>query len=135
MQWHLFLDDERFAPSAKQSHYTVVRSVQEAQKLCMQQGAPESVSLDHDLGDNLPTGMDFCKWLVEQDLDQGQTFLPEHFTYVIHSANPVGEQNMKGLLEGYLSFKRQMRANCERESNRDEPSNASLEMKVRSIKL
>jgi hypothetical protein len=45
------------------------------------------ISFDHDLGENVPTGHDFAKWLVECHLD-GKHLFPETFSYAVHSANP-----------------------------------------------
>lgn len=111
MQWSLFLDDERFP--AKDGIYEIARSVKEAQDLIEKKGAPVFVSLDHDLGDCVPTGMDFCKWLVDKDLDTDGAFLPKDFGYQIHSANPVGSKNMNALLEGYLDYKKKLNSDGE----------------------
>lgn len=56
------------------------------------------LSLDHDLGEDKPTGYDFCKWLVEIGIDN-----PEIYPKVIylHTANGVGRDNMFKLLERY----------------------------------
>lgn len=57
-------------------------------------GVPfDEMSLDHDLGDHEPTGLDFLRWLV---INQAQ-LLPRVIR--IHSANPVGTMNMRQTLE------------------------------------
>lgn len=47
--------------------------------------------LDHDLG-NDPTGYDFCKYLIENEITG---------KFHIHSMNPVGVENMRQLLTHY----------------------------------
>ncbi|KUY59449.1 hypothetical protein WS45_08340 [Burkholderia sp. RF2-non_BP3] len=80
----LFLDDLRAAPGPG---WTVVRSSAEA--------------IDHDLGGD-DTAMVVVRWLIERDLDQGGQFIPPEFRFQVHSANPVGRENIAGLLGGYL---------------------------------
>jgi hypothetical protein len=63
---------------------------------------PEHISFDHDLGDGVPTGFDFVKWLVESHLD-GRYLFPDNFSYAVHSANPPGAANIKGTLDSFLS--------------------------------
>lgn len=104
MNYRLFLDDVREVrdvyPDDDPATWEVCRSFDEAAgRLAM--GWPRHVSLDHDLGDALPTGMDFAKFLVELDLITGQ--MPEDFTFEVHSANPPGAANIRGLLEGYMA--------------------------------
>ena len=65
-------------------------------------GYPDTVSFDHDLGTE-DTGFDFAHFLVDLDLDNGT--MPDTFTYTVHSANPVGVENITGLLDGYLRWK------------------------------
>lgn len=84
-------------------------------------GLPNAISFDHDLADEhyVPeeywetlqksreyqeaqnyqekTGMDCVKWLVEYCMDNNYK-LP---IYHIHTANPVGAENMKGLLDNF----------------------------------
>lgn len=60
------------------------------------------VSFDHDLGDfqngREMTGYDILLWIVEQKMN-GR---PVPQQYNIHSANPVGRDRMKGVIERYL---------------------------------
>lgn len=97
----LFLDDLREPPPGD---WIVVRSSAEAIAWCEAHGAPDHISFDHDLGGD-DTGMRLAHWLVNRDLDANevhQTWLPVHFTYTIHSANPVGRINLDSLLQSYL---------------------------------
>jgi hypothetical protein len=103
-EWKLFLDDIR---NPKESGYIIARSVEEAKKLIKEKGFPSHMSLDHDLGEDkkgklLPTGHDFVKWITKEYQDKE---LPK-FTFNIHSANPVGVDNMKSLLNNFIKFKK-----------------------------
>lgn len=109
----LFLDDER-TPRDVLAHidpnpvyaeeWSVVRSVEEAVAHVEAHGFPEIVSFDHDLGEGQRTGKDFADWLVERDLDHGD--MPEGFSYLVHSRNPVGARNIRGLLDRYLEARK-----------------------------
>jgi hypothetical protein len=101
-KWNLYIDDER-TPKF-QNEWIVVRSVKEAKALIAINGCPTVISFDHDLGDNVPTGHDLAKWIINQDLS-GLLFLPIDFSYNVHSANPVGRDNICSILDSYLSFR------------------------------
>lgn len=97
----LFIDDLRNPPD---NSWTVVRSYADGVELISRmQGFPETISFDHDLGLD-ETGYDFANWLVSQDLDE-RIDIPPHFTFNVHSANPVGKRNINELLNNYLKFK------------------------------
>ncbi|HEY6437610.1 MAG TPA: cyclic-phosphate processing receiver domain-containing protein, partial [Ignavibacteriaceae bacterium] len=53
--------------------------------------------------DDGKTGYDFAKWLVDFDLDTDT--MPEDFKFTIHSKNPIGSENIRKLLEGYIRDK------------------------------
>lgn len=104
--WKLFLDDIRFPPK---DGFIVARTVDEAQRLIEQYGMPEYISFDHDLGVDemgnlIPDGYDFAKWLVAMDMD-GEITLPKNFTFEVHSKNPVGAENIRYYLDGYIRSK------------------------------
>lgn len=101
MSWCLFLDDERIPKTKKD--WIIARSYLEAINLIKSKGCPELISFDHDLGENVQTGYDLAKWIVEQDLEFN--ILPHNFNFFVHSANPVGRDNILSLLNGYLKFK------------------------------
>ena len=104
MNWSMYIDDER-TPRTSTREWTIVRSVEDAIKAIQDKGFPSYISFDHDLGDNVPTGHDLAKWIVENDLE-GLIQIPADFEYNVHSANPVGAKNIEGTLGGYLRFKR-----------------------------
>ena len=60
----------------------------------------ECISFDHDLGEG-KTGMDCVKYLVQMDMDH--TVLDSHFEFKVHSANPVGKENIQEYLAQYWS--------------------------------
>lgn len=103
LPWTLFLDDIRDPPA--KSTALLARSVAEALALCDRHGAPEKIHFDHDLGADQPTGLDLAKALVDRDLDSGGQYLPANFSYAIHSDNYPGSENIRGFIDGYLSFK------------------------------
>lgn len=89
----LFLDDVRDPPSLD---WTVVRSFDEFVQHIERHGVPELMSLDHDLGEDVPTGMDCAKWLVEN-----RRVVHD---FRVHSANPVGRANIMSLLNQWKLF-------------------------------
>ena len=102
--FRLFLDDERFPPDDGRDDWIICRTVKHAQDLLIT-GRVRFCTFDHDLGDNLPTGMDLAKWMVEKDVDSGGRFLPPDFTFDVHSQNPVGATNIRGLLDNWFKVK------------------------------
>lgn len=103
--WKLFLDDEREPVG---DGWTVCRNVAEAAAVVDVFGLPSMVSFDHDLGpgpapagyDN--TGMGMARWLVDRAMDGAP--LPADFSYYVHSQNPVGAENIRRFLGGFLDF-------------------------------
>lgn len=123
----LFLDDIRMPDNATiivharnfnagallQKDVEIVRSYKDFVEWIEKNGLPGSISFDHDLADisynpergreifvyHEKTGYDCAKWLVEYCLDRNLS-LP---LWAIHSANPVGIENIKGL---FMSFER-----------------------------
>lgn len=91
----IWLDDLRVAPDG----YETAKSVNEAIDLieeCEQNGEEiEVLDLDHDLGDYAYDGGDAIKLL--DYLAERETFYPVE----IHTANPVGRENMYRMLDRY----------------------------------
>lgn len=99
----MYLDDLR---TPIEEFDFIVRSYDEAVNIVQKYGVPSYISFDHDLGINkegelLKSGYDFAKWLVNGDMD-GTLKIPSHFSYKVHSQNPIGKQNIIMLLDGYL---------------------------------
>jgi len=114
MTWKMFLDDVRevtgIYPNAAPDEYVVCRSVFDAFAEIQMRGMPYFISFDHDLG-IIPgttivseTGFDFAKSLVAQDLDETIN-IPKHFSFKVHSANPIGSNNITCLLTSYLNYR------------------------------
>ncbi len=97
MTYKLYLDDTRFPPD---DSWTLFRDADEAKAYILEHGIPYEWSFDHDLGLWKDTGYDFVKWLIYQyHLEEGNPI--DLDIYDVHSANPVGVQNIIGLIEGF----------------------------------
>ena len=102
MSWKLFLDDVRDPVKVYGSDdFKVARTADQAERLVAVWGAPSFIGFDHDLGE-IKTGMSFAVWLVEKDMDE-EICLPDDFSFNVHSANPVGAENIRRLMNNYLA--------------------------------
>ncbi len=102
----IYLDDIR-TPS--NNDFIILRSYKEAVEYIKNNGIPHYVSFDHDLGCDekeniLPSGFDFAKYLVDMDIKKKYCF-PNNFQFNVHSANPIGKENIQSLLNNYLLFR------------------------------
>lgn len=114
----MFLDDVRTPPLPS---WTLFKTVEEAQEL-LRAGRVKWASLDHDLGacdectekgahigdmqtpettfynhcSHAKSGYDLCVWMAETG------HWPD-YKPVVHSANPVGSERMRGVIERYCS--------------------------------
>ena len=104
-KWWLFIDDERFPIDKYLDTFTIARTYDEGVQLCEHRGCPQFISFDHDLGLESLTGHDFAKYLIERDLDLDGAFIPDNFTFYVHSANSVGRENIQKLLDNYLAHR------------------------------
>ncbi|MBL1408709.1 cyclic-phosphate processing receiver domain-containing protein [Sphingobacterium faecale] len=82
--------------------WTVVRTYEDFVQRITMDDSYRRVSLDHDLGEDpngqeLPSGYDAIKWLVEYILDENHP-IPEVFC---HSQNPVGKANIMGYWQSF----------------------------------
>ena len=117
MTYKLFLDDLRnprdVYPTTSNSEWVIARNFSEFVKTIESKGLPFLISFDHDLSHEhyLPgppscykekTGMDCAKWLVEYCMDKNLD-LPK---CNIHSANPVGAENIVSYLRSYEKSKK-----------------------------
>lgn len=103
-QYKLFIDDERFPPDDDPcARWVIARNIKEVQATIEALGFPIYISFDHDLGGDEPSGHDIAKWIVETDLDG--PVIPSGFDFYVHSQNPVGTENIEGLLRQYLKMK------------------------------
>lgn len=95
----LFLDDLRF-PTKDLVNVEVPRNNSQAIECVQMLGVPDVISLDHDLGEGEFPATRFMTWLIDQHLD-GILDLNKVKKVFIHSANPVGAANLKGLWDGF----------------------------------
>jgi hypothetical protein len=63
--------------------------------------------------------MDFARYLVELDIEAEVTksgletrTMPADFTFTVHSANPVGAENIEALLDRYVRWKKEDPDGC-----------------------
>ena len=93
----------------KTKGWTIVRKYDEFVKHIEQNGLPEEISFDHDLAEihselnpqHEKTGYDCAKWLCEYCWTNGLP-IPD---WNVHSANPVGRDNIVSIL---TSFKKKL---------------------------
>lgn len=104
----LFLDDVRtidmiYDPSMI-SQFDIVRTYDAFIDYITTNGLPDFISFDNDLGldengNVAPDGLAAAKWLVyESNLDLS------NLEFKVHSANPVAAEQIKGLLNNYLTY-------------------------------
>jgi hypothetical protein len=124
----LWLDDVRnpfvadwllqYAPDYEKDEVVWVKNYNQFVEWINTNGLPDMICFDHDLADirEIPnstlvlasdwneekTGYDCAKWLVEYCMDNNLK-LPD---WEIQSANPVGRDNINGLLNGYSKFRK-----------------------------
>ena len=97
----IFIDDVREAPP---NFDVTLRSSQEAILWMTVNGIPDHISFDHDLGGD-DTAMRIVHWMIDVDLESEYDLIPNNFTFQVHSANPVGAENIAKTLQGYLKFR------------------------------
>ena len=100
----LYVDDIR-NPKDTTRQWTIARSYTEAVNWLEEFGVPKYMSFDHDLGDD-GTGYDLANWMVEKDIDMHGRFIPNDFEFNVHSANPVGAENIESKLNNYMEFRK-----------------------------
>lgn len=108
---NLFLDDIRTPDMVytnwKDYKFTIVRTYPEFVNHILQNGLPDFISFDNDLGldekgEVAPDGYACVKWLVyESGIDL------TNLKFIVHSANPVASEQIKALLTNYIKHLRQ----------------------------
>lgn len=104
-KYTLFLDDLRDANKyfEEADNLYVCRTYKEAVALVEKKGLPGFVSFDHDLGDTEneveEDGYLFAKYLVQYMMDNEITTA---FEYQVHSANPIGAENITSYLNNWF---------------------------------
>lgn len=91
----IYLDDIRIP---EQDIWKVVRTPDEFRHAILNSREISVISFDHDLGE-CETGYDLMKWMIDKHLD-GAIDLTGTVAHV-HSANPIGAQNIKALWSNF----------------------------------
>jgi len=89
--WKLFLDDVR---NPTEDGFTTARSSAQAIFFVRYAGLPTFISFDHDLGQE-DDAMRFIDFMIEEYYDED---VPD---YQVHSANPVGRDNIVAKMESW----------------------------------
>ncbi len=100
MGYKLFLDDERY-PADINPLWIIARNYEDAKWYLETKGMPEHISFDHDLCgafDGYDFAKYFCEWIIANDK---QDDLISHFTFVVHSMNPIGASNIKYYMNNF----------------------------------
>lgn len=108
MTYKIFLDDELEAPD---NSWAVARTSQEAKELVINNGSPDVISFDSNLGldeinNRLDTGFEFAQWLVEKD--KTCRFLRDDFKFITHSTNLLEARSIVEFLSYYLGVQRSL---------------------------
>lgn len=114
MRYNLIVDDERtiehIVNYKNQNFYydyewVIVRNYTDFCEFVKSNGLPDIVSFDHDIASFIEgeekTGKDCAMFLIDYCIDNDLDFP----TYFIHSANPVGESNIKGLIDNFINLR------------------------------
>ena len=106
----MFLDDLRDHKNyyTDEKNVVVCRTYYEAVEYVKKYGIMSEISFDHDLGDDsIPemTGYSFAKFLIDYIIDNELKCV---FDYVVHSANPVGKENIECYLRNGFSYIRSL---------------------------
>ena len=101
---YIFLDDERIPAYLKDGNdswvvYRTAEALLDDLPNILKSGNAVVFSLDHDLGEDILTGYDFVRMLVEMHMDG--IYSLDFVRIQVHSANPVGAQNMRRLWDNF----------------------------------
>lgn len=105
----LWLDDQRdpfdknvdwlnYSPLGKEVEILWIKNATDFKNWITDNGLPDGICFDHDLGEDSASGYDCAKWLVNYCLDNN-IFPP---LWSSQSANPVGKANINKLLKNFL---------------------------------
>ncbi len=111
MTYNLFIDDERVPMDVKwgtwqdqalyrDGDWVIARNWFDVLELVITFGFPKLISFDHDLGEGEKTGYEIARKLCDMIMDG--MLLPNDFTYMVHSKNPVGGENIRQYMENFL---------------------------------
>ena len=105
----LWLDDQRdpfnktadwlsYSPLGYEVEVLWVKNATDFKIWIMENGLPDGICFDHDLGEDSASGYDCAKWLVDYCLDNN---VPPPL-WSSQSANPVGRTNINRLLKNFI---------------------------------
>lgn len=93
MKFNVYLDDLRDTPEGWRRCSTVEETI----SVLKSSGAYiDTLSLDNDLGENIPEGYKVLDWLEETIFNDPAFPLPDRI--VVHSANPVARKRMETVI-------------------------------------
>lgn len=111
MPYKLFIDDIRnisdIYPSHNPEEWILARNGWEAINIIKEKGMPIYIAFDHDLGLNLTTlkpersGYDVAT-MIYGAVERGIWSLPEGFSFGVHSANPIGAENIRNKMNDLI---------------------------------
>ncbi len=104
----LFIDDERHSAD---NDFIVKRTSEEAIRWMEENGCPDFISFDHDLGGD-DTARRVVAWMIDKDLDNPD-FIKKDFDFYVHSQNPVGAKWIRDTLKSYFTHKSGSIDKCE----------------------
>ena len=84
-----------------------VKTQSEFENYIKENGLPDLISFDNDLGIGNGEGYDCAKWLVEYCIDNNINLPDWH----VHSANPVAKENIENLLINFENNYEKIRCN------------------------
>jgi len=87
-----------YSPIGKEVKVIWVKNKNEFVNWIEEEGLPNGICFDHDLGKDEPTGYDCARWLIEYCLNH--KILPP--LWACQSANPVGKVNINRLLRNFM---------------------------------
>jgi len=94
--YKLYIDDVREPET--DNDWVIARSLEEVKEVCEDKGKPSHISFDHDMGEEEPNGVEIAEWLMDNDQ------MPDSWN--VHSANPVGSQNIKNKIKSGATKKK-----------------------------
>ena len=103
-----------------------VKNFDEFTNFILDNGLPQFVSFDHDLGAGLQKGAVCAKWLVEYCKKNGKK-LP---MFYVHSANPNGQREINGILKSFVSENKILR-----EAQKIFPNRKSASMIAKAFRM
>lgn len=98
MRWKLFLDNERLP---KDGGWLIARSADDAMMLIAEHGYPGVMSLDYDLGENKPTGLDFLNGIIEKVIRDWPNMQFPAIEFECHSNDTEGRCKILGAWKSF----------------------------------